>query len=362
MVFFVQQYPNIQVPFSTVFPGSTIPDWFMHYGKGHEVDIDVDPDWYDSNFLGFALSAVIEPMDESITTGWSTYCNLDLCDLNSESESSCICSFTDVRTRQLEHTTINSDHLWLAYVPSFFGFNGKKWSRIKFSFSTSGKSCIVKHWGVFPLYIEGSGDDSYNRDGDYSNGRCCLNEGPGVQTNNDNNIDDKGNASGSVLDDLREWGLEDIIIRRSPEEGQSSGQVYEDVNGTHAWNQERLRMQPNPLIPQTSYAQYTHERNPAGSVLDYHYESAFEDGIVRMRSLLEEHSGVIGYSPTDSHAWDQERLGRQPNPPISNSETGFWISITIFSFFFLAHIFHSASFRVSPLLGVFLLLFIFSRL
>ncbi|KAL6316201.1 hypothetical protein AAG906_017748 [Vitis piasezkii] len=362
MVFVVQQYPNVQVPFSTVFPGSTIPDWFMHYSKGHEVDIDVDPDWYDSSFLGFALSAVIAPKDGSITRGWSTYCNLDLHDLNSESESSWVCSFTDARTCQLEDTTINSDHLWLAYVPSFLGFNDKKWSRIKFSFSTSGKSCIVKHWGVCPLYIEGSSDDNYNRDGDYSNGRCCLNEGLGVQTSNDNNIDDERNASGSVLDDLREWGLEDIIIRRSPEDGQPSGQVYEDVNGTHAWNQERLRMQPNPLIAQTSYAQYTHERNPAKSVLDYRYESTFEDGIVRMRSLLEEYPGVIGFSPTDSHSWDQERLGRQPNPPISNSETGFWICITIFSFFFLAHIFHSASFRISPLLGVLLLLFIFSRL
>ncbi|XP_034675196.1 disease resistance protein RML1A-like [Vitis riparia] len=359
-----QQYPNVQVPFSTVFPGSTIPDWFMHYSKGHEVDIDVDPDWYDSSFLGFALSAVIAPKDGSITRGWSTYCNLDLHDLNSESESesSWVCSFTDARTCQLEDTTINSDHLWLAYVPSFLGFNDKKWSRIKFSFSTSRKSCIVKHWGVCPLYIEGSSDDNYNHDGDYSSGRCCLNEGLGVQTSNDNNIDDEGNACGSVLDDLREWGLEDIIIRRSPEDDQPSGQVYEDANGTHAWNQERLRMQPNPLIAQTSYGQYTHERNPAKSVLDYRYESTFEDGIVRMRSLLEEYPGVIGFSPTDSHSWDQERLGRQPNPPISNSETGFWICITIFSFFFLAHIFHSASFRISPLLGVLLLLFIFSRL
>ncbi|RVW59081.1 putative WRKY transcription factor 19 [Vitis vinifera] len=275
------------------FPGSTIPDWFMHYSKGHEVDIDVDPDWYDSSFLGFALSAVIAPKDGSITRGWSTYCNLDLHDLNSESESesesSWVCSFTDARTCQLEDTTINSDHLWLAYVPSFLGFNDKKWSRIKFSFSTSRKSCIVKHWGVCPLYIEGSSDDNYNRDGDYSSGRCCLNEGLGVQTSSDNNIDDEGNACGSVLDDLREWGLEDIIIRRSPEDDQPSGQVYEDANGTHAWNQERLRMQPNPLIAQTSYGQYTHERNPAKSVLDYRYESTFEDGIVRMRSLLEEY-------------------------------------------------------------------------
>ncbi|RVW59073.1 putative WRKY transcription factor 19 [Vitis vinifera] len=37
--FVVQQNPNVQVPFSTVFPGSRIPDWFKHRSQGHEINI-----------------------------------------------------------------------------------------------------------------------------------------------------------------------------------------------------------------------------------------------------------------------------------------------------------------------------------
>ena len=118
LVFVVQQYPNIQVPFSTVFPGRTIPDRFMHHSKGHEVDVEVAPNWYDSNFLGFAVSAVIAPKDGSIKKGWSTYCDLDSHDPDLEFKYSRECSFTNAHTSQLEDTTIT------------------------FSFSTNRKSCM----------------------------------------------------------------------------------------------------------------------------------------------------------------------------------------------------------------------------
>ena len=341
LVFVVQQYPNIQVPFSTVFPGRTIPDWFMHHSKGHEVDVEVAPNWYDSNFLGFAVSAVIAPKDGSIKKGWSTYCDLDSHDPDLEFKYSRVCSSTNAHTSQLEDTTITLDHLWLAYVPSFFSSNCKKWSCLKFSFSTNRKSCIVKRCGVCPVYMEGDGS----------------NEGFGVQTSNDNHIDN-GNPSGSVLDDLHEWGLEDTTIRRSIAQARPRESVHEDVNNSisqdtiirsfheaeprgigysptnsHVWYQERPWMPPNP-------DHYVRERNPAGgSVLDDHHEGILEDTIIRRRSLHQAYSSGIGYSPTDSHAWDQERLGRQPNHSISNSETGIWVFIIIFSFLFLANIF-----------------------
>ena len=317
LVFVVQQYPNIQVPFSTVFPGRTIPDWFMHHSKGHEVDVEVAPNWYDSNFLGFAVSAVIAPKDGSIKKGWSTYCDLDSHDPDLEFKYSRVCSFTNAHTSQLEDTTIT------------------------FSFSTNRKSCIVKRCGVCPVYMEGDGS----------------NEGFGVQTSNDNHIDN-GNPSGSVLDDLHEWGLEDTTIRRSIAQARPRESVHEDVNNSvsqdtiirsfheaeprgigysptnsHVWYQERPWMPPNP-------DHYVRERNPAGgSVLDDHHEGILEDTIIRRRSLHQAYSSGIGYSPTDSHAWDQERLGRQPNHSISNSETGIWVFIIIFSFLFLANIF-----------------------
>ena len=71
----------MQVPFSTVFPGSRIPDWFEHGRKGHVIHIKESPNWYSSNFLGFAVSAVIT----KVRHGCPTYCNLDSHDPGSES-------------------------------------------------------------------------------------------------------------------------------------------------------------------------------------------------------------------------------------------------------------------------------------
>ncbi|WKA11538.1 hypothetical protein VitviT2T_029028 [Vitis vinifera] len=156
-------HPNVAIPFSTVFPGSEIPDWFRHHSQGHEINIEVPPDWYiNSNFLGFALSAVMAPQHDS--RAWCMYCDLDTHDLNSNSNSHRICSFFGSWTYQLQRTPIESDHVWLAYVPSFFSFSREKWSHIKFSFSSSG-GCVVKSCGFCPVYIKGTSDE-----GDYSSG------------------------------------------------------------------------------------------------------------------------------------------------------------------------------------------------
>ncbi|RVW59077.1 putative disease resistance protein [Vitis vinifera] len=48
------------VPFNTILPGSGIPDWIGHQSTGCEVNIKLSPNWFNSNFLGFALSAVID--------------------------------------------------------------------------------------------------------------------------------------------------------------------------------------------------------------------------------------------------------------------------------------------------------------
>ena len=143
---------------------------------------------------------------------------------------------------------------------------------------------------------------------------------------------DEGNPSGSDLDDLLEWGLEDNIIRRSTEEARSSGSVQEDVNdlvlqdtiirnhddpepeGTgysctnaHACDQEMLQMRPDPFIFQYGNAHYI----PAGSVHDnvcggLHREvledvqqSVSQDTIARSKSPGEEKSPGIGYFLTD---------------------------------------------------------------
>ncbi|KAJ9676128.1 hypothetical protein PVL29_024903 [Vitis rotundifolia] len=119
----------------------------------HDISIEVPQNWYSStlgsnnNFLGLALS----------TVGWYPYCDL-YTQNDPKSESSPLCCFTDGRTYQLEHTPIESDHLWLAYVPSFFSFSCEKWSCIKFSFGTS-RECVVKSCKVCPVYIKGTIND-----------------------------------------------------------------------------------------------------------------------------------------------------------------------------------------------------------
>ena len=79
--------------------------------KGHVIHIKASPNWYSSNFLGFAVSAVIT----KVRHGCPTYCNLDSHDPGSESVlSSRICSFTDDHMGKLEDT--RDDHLWVAYI------------------------------------------------------------------------------------------------------------------------------------------------------------------------------------------------------------------------------------------------------
>ena len=150
---------TIQIPYTIIFPGSEIPDWFRHHSRGHEIDIKVPSNWYDnSNFLGFALSAIMTPKHRS--KAWFMYCDLDTNDLSSTSHR--ILSFVGVWSYQLESTPIQSDHVWLAYVPSFFSFTSEKWSHIKFSFSSSHHDCNVTSCGICPMFMKGTNDEANN--------------------------------------------------------------------------------------------------------------------------------------------------------------------------------------------------------
>ena len=123
----VQQNSEVDDQFSTVFPGSGIPDWFKHRSKRwRKIDMKVSPNWYTSNFLGFALCAVVAPKKKSLTSSWSAYCDLEFRALNSKWKSNRSFHIFDVFTRGLKDITIGSDHVWLAYVPSFLGFAPEK--------------------------------------------------------------------------------------------------------------------------------------------------------------------------------------------------------------------------------------------
>ena len=178
-----RQRTKVQVPFSTIFPGSRIPDWFKYRSEGHEINIQVSQNWYTSNFLGFALSAVVAPKNEFLGSYWSIYCDLEYLALNLKLKSIRIYSFVDNLSGQLEH-------MWLTYVPSFLLLGIEKGSSIKFLFGTDAQSCIVKRCGVCPVYIRSSSDEDYS-------------------------YTDDGNPSKRDLDDLHEWRLEDNTIGRS---------------------------------------------------------------------------------------------------------------------------------------------------
>ncbi|KAJ9676142.1 hypothetical protein PVL29_024912 [Vitis rotundifolia] len=346
---FEERYPVREVLFSTVFPGSGIPDWFKHRSKGHEINIEEFANRYTSNFLGFALSTVVAPEKEFL--GWLTYCDLEICALNSKWKSNRSFRIFDAYSFEFHHIKIGSDHVWLAYVPSFLGFAPEKLS-LKFSFGTSEKSCIVKHCGVYPVYIRSSRDKD-----------CSY-------------IDD-GNLSKRDLDDLHEWRLENNTIGSSLEEVRSRGSVQENMNdsvlqdtiirslddaeprGTgysctnaHACDQEMLQMGPDPSIFQLCNAHYI----PGGSVLDTLCEWILEDAMIRRRlheileDLQQSESQEIGCFLTDSRRWDQERFERQPNPSISNIEIRSWVFIAIFSFLLLVRIFYWAPVQIPPLL------------
>ena len=242
----VQQYPNVQVLFSTVFPGSRIPNWFKHSRKGHTIHLKASPNWYSSNFLGFAVSAVIK-----IGDGSPTYCNLDSHDRDSEPVSSRICSFTDDHTRELEGT--RDDHLWLAYIPSVFGFNCEKWSRIKFTFHTDTWNCNnVKFCGICPVYIKSSSDEvcSSSSDRSYSSSDDKYDSDGNYSSSDYQYESDEGNPGGSVIDDLHEYNT----IIRSHACGKEMLQMRQDPrmllyeNGfflTHSRTRDQERLQRN---------------------------------------------------------------------------------------------------------------------
>ncbi|KAJ9707301.1 hypothetical protein PVL29_002333 [Vitis rotundifolia] len=378
---FEEQNPEIPVLFSTVFPGSGIPDWFEHRSEGHEINIQVSQNWYARNFLGFALSAVVAPEKESLTSGWITYCDLGCGALDSKLKSNGIFSFSffDVFTKHLEHITIGSDHMWLAYEPSFLGF-AEKWSCIKFSFRTDRESCIVKCCGVCPVYAKSNSDDESNSDGDYSysdnesnsdgdysysddeyKSDTCYSysdDGDYSYSDNESNSDgdysysddeyksdtyysygDEGNPSGRDLDDLHEWRLEDNTIERSPKEAQSRGSVQENVNDS---------------MLQDTIIRSLDDAEPRG--IGYSCTNAHACAMIRrslhkvLDDIQQSESQEIGCFHTDSRRWDQERFERQPNPSISNIEIRFWVFIIIFSFLLLVRIFYWAPVQIPTLL------------
>ncbi|KAL6316224.1 hypothetical protein AAG906_017771 [Vitis piasezkii] len=118
---------------SAVIFGSRIPDWIRYQSSGSEVKAELPPNWYNSNFLGLALSC---------TLFYST--------------SNCASSSFDVYTYP-NHLKgkVESDHLWLVYVPlpRFINWNQVTHIKASFRITTFMRLNAIKECGIGLVYV-----------------------------------------------------------------------------------------------------------------------------------------------------------------------------------------------------------------
>ncbi|RXH87756.1 hypothetical protein DVH24_034656 [Malus domestica] len=57
-----------------VCPGSEIPNWFSHQNEGSSIKIKLPPDWFNTDFLGFALSVVVSFDNYNVIRGLNFGC------------------------------------------------------------------------------------------------------------------------------------------------------------------------------------------------------------------------------------------------------------------------------------------------
>ncbi|XP_034675157.1 disease resistance protein RPV1-like [Vitis riparia] len=140
------------IAFSIVFPGSGIPEWIWHQNVGSSIKIELPTDWYNDDFLGFALCSVLEHLPERIT-----------CTLTSD-----VFDYGDLKGFGIDFhckgNNVGLEHVWLGYQPCsqlrLFQFNDPNdWNHIEISFEgahrfRSSASNVVKKCGVCLIYAE----------------------------------------------------------------------------------------------------------------------------------------------------------------------------------------------------------------
>ncbi|KAH9679716.1 ADP-ribosyl cyclase/cyclic ADP-ribose hydrolase [Citrus sinensis] len=89
------------------YPGSEIPEWFSYQSMGSSVTLELPPDWFNNNFVGFALCAIV-PDHHGITRGFNVRCILKTKD------DVAVCSLY-VWNHLGVNPSIESDHVLLGY-------------------------------------------------------------------------------------------------------------------------------------------------------------------------------------------------------------------------------------------------------
>ncbi|KAJ9707480.1 hypothetical protein PVL29_002492 [Vitis rotundifolia] len=117
---------------STVIFGSRIPDWIRYQSSGTEVKADLPPNWFNSNFLGLVSLADFSGLF------WRS-CTLFYSTSNHASSS----------------LDVESDHMWLVYVPLPHFINWHQVTHIKASFRITTFMCLsaIKECGIGLVYV-----------------------------------------------------------------------------------------------------------------------------------------------------------------------------------------------------------------
>ena len=107
MVFVVQEDYHNPPRGCVSYPGSEIPEWFSYQSMGSSVTLELPPDWFNNNFVGFALCAIV-PDHHGITRGFNVRCILKTKD------DVAVCSLY-VWNHLGVNPSIESDHVLLGY-------------------------------------------------------------------------------------------------------------------------------------------------------------------------------------------------------------------------------------------------------
>ncbi|RVW60012.1 TMV resistance protein N [Vitis vinifera] len=140
---------------SAVIFGSRIPDWIRYQSSGSEVKAELPPNWFNSNFLGLALCVVTVPRPGLVSHAdffglfWRS-CTLFYSTSNHASSSFGVYTYPDHLKGKVE-----SDHLWLVYVPLPRFINWRQVTHIKASFriTTLMGLNVIKECGIGPVYV-----------------------------------------------------------------------------------------------------------------------------------------------------------------------------------------------------------------
>ncbi|KAL5776120.1 hypothetical protein ACOSP7_009046 [Xanthoceras sorbifolium] len=100
----LQEISNRSTQFHICLPGSEILECFRHWSEGDEVKIGLSPNWFNDEFIGFVVFAVIS--NPANVNEFEVRCSITI-KARSYIFGFAISSFT----------AIQSDHLWLGYLP-----------------------------------------------------------------------------------------------------------------------------------------------------------------------------------------------------------------------------------------------------